>query len=653
MQSPAERPTVPAVRCSAPHGPVPRTTPTHFLILDPAPSAPAALPARERHPARHTANVLHALRQLMGSEDAGFRSVEQAAALYAVLRRMSDLLVVLPTGAGKTLLFLLPPFVEVGLITVVVIPLVAVMEQVLEECLRRGVRAVKWTSDLGLHIPGPSTHLLLVAVEHATNDLFIDLMMSLLRAGRLSRIVVDECHLALTASDYRGAMRRLHLLRLVEVPLVLLTATLPPALEGELRCAMASNFTVLRQPTYRLNLAYAVRHLQPGENLVEEIRMLCEPVTRGQAPGEPRSLCLVYCRTIVECTFYAHALQPDATTYYSTMSAAERQESLRSWQAATTPVMLATTALGAGLHAPHVRLVVHIGACENLLAYAQETGRGGRDGDAAHAVTLVPSDQDLTRRGLGVEDAFFRNETQCRRFVLQDYLDGAGVDCMSLPRGASTCDICSHAQRESVSAPDSAPARPTSLPTTPAGRPMPRITTSSMRAQAVQASARENRVDMAGLQMQRNLGRIRNCVMCFWSQKQDQDGHTLLQHAQRLRKCVKCFGPHFITECPHRRLPPGIMCYTCGLPQRLGTVAIHSGPESFGGRACDSGAKDKVWALCWIAFREREGGHGALRLAMQHVPTTEVEFHVWLFQQHDGIPNILGLFNTVLDIAQA
>lgn len=104
--------------------------------------------------------------------------------------------------------------------------------------------------------------LLFVAAEHCSSvDLLANLQL-LSDQGKLARIVVDEVHLAITWSDFRSSMYDVHRLRMQKnspVPLLLLSATVPIAMEEQLKVCFSSNFVTFRSDsTIRPNLKYSV-----------------------------------------------------------------------------------------------------------------------------------------------------------------------------------------------------------------------------------------------------------------------------------------------------------------------------------------------------------------------------------------------------------
>jgi hypothetical protein len=90
------------------------------------------------------AEAVHkALQQVLGKQDVGFRSAEQEQALYAVLDNQTPLVVVLPTGGGKSLLFMLPACIEEG-VTVVVVPYRALIEDLVKRICGCGIDCIEW-----------------------------------------------------------------------------------------------------------------------------------------------------------------------------------------------------------------------------------------------------------------------------------------------------------------------------------------------------------------------------------------------------------------------------------------------------------------------------------------------------------------------------
>lgn len=204
--------------------------------------------------------LLKKLRDVFKDEDARFKSIEQAEAMRETLKRDSDLLVMLPTGGGKSLVYQLPMLLEDEMTTVIIVPFVALVEQVEKQCKDLGMSCQVWTNK------GYSEGLaqaIIVGVEHGITSEFQDLLIQLESTKRLARIVFDECHTLLTQREFRPNMRRVGgLVRCVSVQLVILTATLPPSMEDRVRVVLGcESLKVIRNREDRKELKYSVKVL--------------------------------------------------------------------------------------------------------------------------------------------------------------------------------------------------------------------------------------------------------------------------------------------------------------------------------------------------------------------------------------------------------
>ena len=220
--------------------------------------------------------------------------------------------------------------------------------------------------------------------------------------------------------------------------------------------------------------------------------------------------------------------------------------------------MIATSALGAGVDPKHVRLVVHIGASHSLIDFAQESGRAGRDGKPAKALTLtnqqyrswilnifgrqnVPDDLNRPEMQWLLQMMDFLtlyNGGQCHRRRLHLYLDGYGNMCL-LSKSAQLCDACLKivAQRQVPQSIDSSS--------------IARIASSEqailqsvglvVQLNANHTSARINS-DLSVAKSIRQIldGELKDsCALCFASTNHKLIQHTLAQRCPFLETC--CF----------------------------------------------------------------------------------------------------------------
>ena len=325
--------------------------------------------------------ILKSFQNLLGQS--AVMQPHQQTALREIANCVPEMLVILPTGGGKTLLYVIPSLLPGAQVTAVVIPLVALKQDLLGRCLEWNIEATSYDqftcSTNRLHATPP---LLFMDVDCATTDHCRAFLRALLENGRLDRIVLDEAHLVLTASHYREQLGKLGYLRTLACPFICLTATLPPSAEPDLRKALHfSRPRVLRGHSGRNNLRYSIElvHLGPnGESredaIIRQAVTVCNTrssLWRSTKPAA-RGLCFVRSKSIgsalageLGCHFYHAGLEPPM-----------KEELLKDWTRGEKSVILvATSALSAGLDYASVYLVLHLDAPSGLVDYAQETGR--------------------------------------------------------------------------------------------------------------------------------------------------------------------------------------------------------------------------------------------------------------------------------------
>jgi len=154
--------------------------------------------------------IKRAMQQALGRSEVSFRSEEQKRGVEAVLAGHTPLVVVLPTGGGKTLLFMVPACLGDPGVTVVVVPFRALLGNMVGRMKEAGIDCVEWKAGE----VNPATTVVVSADRAAEWD-FMDYASQLNRDKLLRRVVIDECHLAFTVSDWRPKLARLKNLRLL------------------------------------------------------------------------------------------------------------------------------------------------------------------------------------------------------------------------------------------------------------------------------------------------------------------------------------------------------------------------------------------------------------------------------------------------------
>ena len=343
--------------------------------------------------------ALDALRRRWGYP--AFRPGQDEAVAAVMDRR--DVLAVLPTGGGKSLVYQVPA-VAWGGVVLVVSPLIALMRDQVDALGRRGVPAVvvhgrmspreadqAWTdAEFGRY------RLVYLTPERLQTDLFQA------RAPRLdvSLLAVDEAHcVSEWGHDFRPAYRRIAEARPLlagkdgrPAPVVAVTATATPEVRRDVldQLAMRDAAVVVRGFD-RPNLVWSVHHVQdPGRQALD--------VFRG-VPGSG----LVYAGTRRATEEAARRLAREgvaAEPYHAGLDPEAREATQRRWLAGETRVIAATSAFGMGIDKADVRAVVHTAPPLTLEAYYQEAGRAGRDGQRAYAALALGPDAERGPRAL-------------------------------------------------------------------------------------------------------------------------------------------------------------------------------------------------------------------------------------------------------------
>jgi hypothetical protein len=382
------------------------------------------------HPSRSASaeDALKAIKLLFGPS-ASFRSPHQKKALIKVLQGANPLVVVLPTGGGKSVLYLGPTVLGDTRTTVVVTPFVALAADTVSRCEEKGIDCVEW-------VPGccGRASIVVVGAERAVSGDFLTYLGSLVVNGRLARIIIDECHLIISAK-YREKLKSLRILRAQPVQVVFLTATMPPSWEQDFADSLLMKGVAkwVRSPTIRRDIAYRVRVSQYQSTLEDEV---CEFIRERIAGFDDWQRAVVYCRTRDQCTSLADEL--GCGCFYSQHE--DNEKALEEWARGDHKMIVATGALGTGVDIQGITLVVHLEEPYTLVDFSQESGRGGRrQGETVESVVFVSS-IDSQRARLDPMVQQYITTTKCRREVLSSYLDVVTVDCST--SGGLLCDLC-------------------------------------------------------------------------------------------------------------------------------------------------------------------------------------------------------------------
>lgn len=211
--------------------------------------------AHSRARAYSALDLLKSARDLLRESNLAWTSKYQKRAMKLVMSSAEAVVAIIPTGGGKSLLFMLPAYLDSTKVTIVVLPLVALRQDMLRRLMELGLRHSCWSSTNADLV----TPVILVSVEAAVTNSFLFFALRLQRRGCLERVVLVEAHLSLSDEHYQAVMLKLVNLRILAVQFLYLTATLPPSMEETSeRFHALDHPTYVRAPSKRSKLSYIV-----------------------------------------------------------------------------------------------------------------------------------------------------------------------------------------------------------------------------------------------------------------------------------------------------------------------------------------------------------------------------------------------------------
>ncbi len=408
----------------------------------------------------------------------------QREAIDALLGDPGRVLVVAPTGGGKSLTYQVPATL-LGGTTLVLSPLVALMEDQVRSLTARGIEATYIASTLDMAerqareaaMVRGKYRLVYVAPERLGSEIFV----RALERAQIALVAIDEAHcISQWGHDFRPDYLRIGaLLERLKPPRILAcTATATPEVRREIRAQLGwtdvACHEVLRGFA-RPNLHLSARSVEgPKEARAALLEGL--EASLGPAREAPRGGAIVYGATRKTTEQYAEMLSKHgyhASHYHAGMDAEARTRVASRFASRKINVVVATNAFGMGIDRPDIRIVVHVQPPASIEAYYQEVGRAGRDGDEARGVLLcsgadialrrrlvlsgtdgAPADPVLAARAWAMFRELLRylDARSCRHDFLLRYFG----DEREVLGGCGHCDVC--LELDGANAPVSSPS---------------------------------------------------------------------------------------------------------------------------------------------------------------------------------------------------
>ncbi|MFZ3033039.1 MAG: DNA helicase RecQ [Parvibaculum sp.] len=388
------------------------------------------------------------LREVFGLT--AFRGEQEAIISHVI--GGGDAVVLLPTGAGKSLCYQIPALCLPGL-TIVVSPLIALMRDQVEALRQSGVSAAALNSTLTMDeiadireaLNAGEIDLLYVTPERLVSDGFLGLLSRL----EISLFAIDEAHcVSQWGHDFRPEYMQLSVLRerFPGVPRMALTATANPQTRDDLiHRLQLDDARVFSASFDRPNIRYTIVQ---KDNAKAQLRNFLE--------GREGQSGIIYClsrKKVEETAEWLRGEGFNALPYHAGLDRSIRDRHQDAFIKEDGLVLVATIAFGMGIDKPDVRFVAHLDLPSSIEAYYQETGRAGRDGLPSEG-WMTYGMGDLVQRRRMIDDGASPDEvkrveraaldallgvcetTQCRRrALLAHFGEELDADC-------GNCDSC-------------------------------------------------------------------------------------------------------------------------------------------------------------------------------------------------------------------
>ncbi|MDX1958521.1 MAG: ATP-dependent DNA helicase RecQ [Leptospiraceae bacterium] len=372
--------------------------------------------------------------------------------MILALQDGKDVLGVLPTGAGKSLIYQLPAILSKEKIVIVISPLIALMKEQVETLVSLGVSAGYCNSSqdelvqlsmISSAVNG-KLRLLYVSPERAVSQSFL----SYIKKMKILFFAIDEAHcISRWGHDFRPEYRELSKLREgtnESIPIIALTATATETVKLDIVKSLGLKKPFLYNSSfYRDNLKFQIEFLETDTD--KETRLLelllhrtGRTIIYAATRNSVEEIGKLLVKNGIENSIYHAGLKEEA-----------KLRALNSYFSGKKNVLVGTNAFGMGMDSPDVRLVVHYHSPASLEAYYQEAGRAGRDGKVSNCIlfyrekdfrdrkfwTRKDRNEEGSGKLLAKMEEYILSEV-CRQKFICGYFGEKIKDCKG-------CDICS------------------------------------------------------------------------------------------------------------------------------------------------------------------------------------------------------------------
>ena len=293
-----------------------------------------------------------------------------------------DTIVIHPTGSGKSLCFQFPPVYQQKK-AIVISPTISLMQDQATNLTSKGIKATYLGSaqinkkvEVEAFTPHNEDRVIFVTPEWISKDENKAKVQRLVDADMLSVIAIDEAHLFYQWQEFRHAYKELETLKFQ----LILTATAPPSVESSMHQLVRSP-VISKTSINRPNIFLQCEEIPSDEDSLSIFATRVSQIIQDECS-------IIYTDFINDIGPIMSKLEEQgisSVAYYGELDAKSRYESYMKWKTDEVKVMVATSAFGMGINKHDIRHIVRYGVPENLCTWAQELGRGGRDGQPATA----------------------------------------------------------------------------------------------------------------------------------------------------------------------------------------------------------------------------------------------------------------------------
>ena len=314
-----------------------------------------------------------------------FRPLQEEI-IISLADEKKDVLGLLPTGGGKSIIFQVPALATEGF-CLVVTPLIALMKDQVENLLEKNIKAAAVYSGMS---KGEIDIILNNAVFGAYKFLYVsperlatEIFLTRLPDMNINYVAVDEAHcISQWGYDFRPSYLNIANIRKIkpDVPFIALTATATPEVAEDIQNKLLfKEHNLFKKSFERKNLIYIVREVE------DKLKYLLKIVLKEKGSG------IVYVRSrkkTFEISKFLSGKGISADFFHAGLDAKIKDYKQKNWKTGKTRIIVSTNAFGMGIDKADVRFVVHIDLPDSPEAYFQEAGRAGRDGKTSYAVLL-------------------------------------------------------------------------------------------------------------------------------------------------------------------------------------------------------------------------------------------------------------------------